>query len=260
MPTERVLQRIRAVQRAMVRGRATRVVEIPGGFVALNEVVPVSYEHNLAVLSEPLPDPAAALDAVEQTMGAAGLPHRRVVLQTAAPPPAYLGRLGEGWKRERDLLMAQTGNPDRPAAGRAVELTWPEVRGSYVESWRQTFPDDDPDVWRQLADRRDETARACTVRHFGVVVDGGIAARAELRLRAGAGQVEDVETLEEHRGRGYAREVVLAAAAAARAAAADLVWLLADTDDWPRELYARLGFVEVGGNTAFSLDVRQPAE
>jgi hypothetical protein len=39
---------------------------------------------------------------------------------------------------------------------------------------------------------------------------------------------------------------VLAAAAAARAARADLVWLAADADDWPQQLYAKLGFRPVG--------------
>jgi hypothetical protein len=36
--------------------------------------------------------------------------------------------------------------------------------------------------------------------------------------------------------------VVLAAARAARARGCDLVFLVADEADWPKELYARLGF------------------
>ena len=42
----------------------------------------------------------------------------------------------------------------------------------------------------------------------------------------------------------------------ARAAGCDLVFLEADADDWPKELYARLGFRAIGQIYAF---VRKPA-
>jgi len=68
----------------------------------------------------------------------------------------------------------------------------------------------------------------------------------DLLARAIAGEVEDVGTLPEHRGRGYATAVVLAAIAAARADGAEFVFLVADLDDWPKELYRKLGFDELG--------------
>ena len=71
-------------------------------------------------------------------------------------------------------------------------------------------------------------------------------------LYEGAAQVEDVNTLEAFRNRGAGRAVVLAAIAEARAAGADLVWLLADADDWPQHLYAKLGFERVGGAWQFT--------
>jgi predicted nuclease with TOPRIM domain len=40
--------------------------------------------------------------------------------------------------------------------------------------------------------------------------------------------------------------VVVAASRAARAANAELVIVTADADDWPRQLYARLGFEPLG--------------
>jgi ribosomal protein S18 acetylase RimI-like enzyme len=55
-----------------------------------------------------------------------------------------------------------------------------------------------------------------------------------------------VGTLHDHRGRGYAKAVVLAAIAAARKRGAEFVFLVADHDDWPKELYRRLGFDELG--------------
>ena len=84
-----------------------------------------------------------------------------------------------------------------------------------------------------LADFRAVAATRAGTRFFAVELDGVIAAYCELYLHAGAAQVEDVNTLEPWRNRGAGRAVVLGAAAAARAAGADLVWLVADADDWP---------------------------
>ena len=49
--------------------------------------------------------------------------------------------------------------------------------------------------------------------------------------------------------------MVLAAAEAARAEGAGLVFLLADEEDWPRDLYRRLGFDGVGSEWEY---VRTP--
>jgi len=63
--------------------------------------------------------------------------------------------------------------------------------------------------------------------------------------------VEDVATLEEHRGQGYASAVVMRAVREAQAAGADLIFLVADDEDWPKELYERLGFEIVGRSYKF---------
>ncbi len=60
-----------------------------------------------------------------------------------------------------------------------------------------------------------------------------------------------MDTLEEFRGRGVARNVVLRAVQEARAAA-DLVVIGADLDDRPLELYRRFGFDEIGRTWAFT--------
>jgi ribosomal protein S18 acetylase RimI-like enzyme len=55
-----------------------------------------------------------------------------------------------------------------------------------------------------------------------------------------------VLTLERFRNRGLARAVVSKALGEARASDHDLVFLIADRDDWPKELYGKLGFDVVG--------------
>jgi RimJ/RimL family protein N-acetyltransferase len=81
-------------------------------------------------------------------------------------------------------------------------------------------------------------------RHFAAIVDGEVAGWCELYFRDGVAQIEDVEVLEEFRGRGLGRAVVQHAVDTAWSQA-DIVFLEALADDWPRELYARLGFVAV---------------
>jgi predicted GNAT family acetyltransferase len=84
----------------------------------------------------------------------------------------------------------------------------------------------------------------------GVRAPGGeLAARADLYLHGGVAQIEDVWTAEEHRGRGHAR--ALLSALLAEAAGAELIFLVADAADWPKDFYARLGFAEVGRTHSF---------
>ena len=86
-------------------------------------------------------------------------------------------------------------------------------------------------------------------------MDGRPVSVCELYTRDNVAQIEDVGTLEAYRNLGLARAVVLHAVTAARAAGCDLVFLEADADDWPRELYGRLGFRPIGQIYAF---VRKP--
>ena len=83
-----------------------------------------------------------------------------------------------------------------------------------------------------------------------VVLDGEVVSFCDLRMMAVDGelmaQIEDVVTFDQHRGHGYARNIVVHAVRAAQAAGADRIWLEADADDWPREFYSRMGFVECG--------------
>jgi predicted GNAT family acetyltransferase len=65
-------------------------------------------------------------------------------------------------------------------------------------------------------------------------------------------QIEEVATLLAHRNRGLARAVVLASLESAVTAGAELVFLAADDLDWPKELYACLGFDPLGTVEAFT--------
>jgi ribosomal protein S18 acetylase RimI-like enzyme len=68
-----------------------------------------------------------------------------------------------------------------------------------------------------------------------------------LYVHQGAAEIDAVHTMTRFRNRGGARAVVTAAIEAAGSAGADLIWLLADANDWPKELYGKLGFDAIGG-------------
>jgi hypothetical protein len=78
-----------------------------------------------------------------------------------------------------------------------------------------------------------------------------VAGWCELRRRGGVAQIEDVEVLRELRGRGLGRAVAQHALDAGQQAG-DLVFLEALADDWPRELYAKLGFTIVGRRDVYT--------
>ena len=63
-----------------------------------------------------------------------------------------------------------------------------------------------------------------------------------LRSDRSVAQVENVYTAPEARGRGYARTLVTHVTRLAVDAGHDLIFITADDEDWPKELYARVGF------------------
>jgi ribosomal protein S18 acetylase RimI-like enzyme len=83
-------------------------------------------------------------------------------------------------------------------------------------------------------------------RYFAAFADGDVASYCELYTDGRTGQIEAVATLEAYRNRGLASAVVLRALEESRAAGDTLTFLLADEDDWPKELYRRLGFDQSG--------------
>lgn len=231
-----------AMRRTELRGTHERPCRF--GTVALTPALPLRHDSNF-VFADSLPPDARAADLAEETertLGAAGVAHRVVTV-----PDPGAGRLADGfrelgWQVTRNLVMAQRRPPDRAAdVARVVEVDEPTlrpVREALTRTWGSS----------ELAGQLAEAKRLIggTVRFFAVVDEGEIVACTDLYLSERDGQVEDVATLEQHRGRGHASAVVARAAEEARRAGADFVFLAADADDWPKELYRRLGFDPVG--------------
>ena len=151
-----------------------------------------------------------------------------------------------GWRVNRVVVMAQLRKPERKAdLGLVNEVEEPELRAARHQvvtgqPWAA------PEVMAQLFAGKELIGTRVQTRFFAVVLDGEVVSYTDLYQDGTEAQVEDVGTLHEHRQRGYATAVVLTATAAARQAGAEFVFLVADYEDWPKQLYGRLGFDELG--------------
>jgi ribosomal protein S18 acetylase RimI-like enzyme len=151
-----------------------------------------------------------------------------------------------GWKVHRGLVMAHRGAGQRTADTDLVRevdraLLRPANRRELAR-----YPWATPEVVEQLLDGKLAIARAVEARFLAVLVDGEVAGYADLYHDGHTAQIEDVAVLPEHRGRGYASALVLHALDRARRAGCDLTFLVADAQDWPQQLYRRLGFEDLG--------------
>jgi ribosomal protein S18 acetylase RimI-like enzyme len=227
----------------------SRVESFHFGTAILTHELPLRYDSNY-LLVETLPDDTSAAELVaeaERIQGAAGLEHRLLFFRDAALGERVAAELMSlGWRRDRHVIMAHRRQPqlavDTRIVSEVTEATLREARERHIRS----YPWGTPEVARQLLDAK---LRIPVDARFFAVIDGGtVASYGDLYMDGEIAQVEDVATMPEQRGRGYASAVVLRAVEEARAAGAELVFLVADADDWPKELYRRLGFDEIGAN------------
>jgi GNAT superfamily N-acetyltransferase len=191
------------------------------------------------------------VETAEPLFAERGLGHRRIdVPDEAAGRALRRGFQTLGWRSVDELVMASVRPP--PSVGHAVEeVSFDELREPMRDvELAEPPPDADPSFLPQLADQlasRDELIAAATrERRFAVREERAVVAWCRLYAGDGVGQVEQVITHPAHRNRGYARAVVSRAVAASRERGDELTFLLASADDWPQELYRRLGFETVG--------------
>jgi ribosomal protein S18 acetylase RimI-like enzyme len=152
----------------------------------------------------------------------------------------------QGWRVNRVVVMAQRREPEREADLSLVR----EVREEDLRAARTHLnagrPWGAPEVLEELFAGKRSIGQKVDARFFAVLVDDQVVSYTDLYQDGAEAQVEDVGTLDEHRGHGYATSVVLGAIAEARSNGAEFVFLVADKEDWPKELYRRLGFDELG--------------
>jgi GNAT superfamily N-acetyltransferase len=246
-----------------------RAVDFQRGFNErlVEEVVPAA--HGRALLTPSLPrvyyanafsvDLGADVSAdelvaeIEPIFSAAGLAHRKVSIddELGARLAPEFGRLG--WKTEELVVMPHRGPAPDIDTSVAKEVGWEELEPVWAEGIRASPEIRDEEEVRQLVAAQHRRRIAVDVRYFAARVDGSIASYCELFSRAGTGQIESVMTLEAYRGRGLAKAIVTRALEQSRAAGHNFTFLVAEAEDWPKELYRKLGFAAAGSIWDFLL-------
>ena len=239
------LERIRAFERDLQRRSTPRTEAFAWGTAYLDERFPLRWDSNVLWV-EGSPGDASAdaiADDADRILGGAGIDHRTVIVEDDAVADRLAPGLADrGFVRERIVTMVGRREPDRWSTELVEELD-AEAFIPVVEEANRQEPDvTSEEVVRQLAAHRRVIAEAFGARFFVARADGRPASWSELYVADGVAQIESVGTLEAFRGRGLARAVVLRALAEARSAGCELVFLEADDTDWPKELYAKLGF------------------
>ena len=222
----------------------------PYGVGILHHDLPRVWSRNYFLAEENLDTATAALLAAEaeRILGGAGLLHRKIeMFDEEAGARMEPGFRELGWNVECDVVMVAKRKPDREAdLSVAEEMTFEVLAPVWAEGMRADPALADEDVVRQLVDNKQVVMKATDTRFFAARSEGEVASYCELYSDGRTGQIEAVMTLEEYRNRGLARAAVSLALAESRKAGHDFTFLVANRDDWPKELYRKLGFDEVG--------------
>jgi len=234
----------------LIRDRcAERVVETRFGPALFNDTHSVVWNLNVLRAEQPGDAPAEEIAAEVQRVQS-HLGHRRVILPTGATELEE-GFRQLGWEGDHFLFMVYRGDPgEKPGTDHVEEVEYESLFPLRKEIIREWLPTDDETI-AQLISADLLMWRAANARSFAVVEDGAVVSSAELFSDGRTAQVEEVQTLPSHRGRGHAKAVVTRAVDEALATGHEFVFLVAAGDDWPKELYKRLGFEEVGSRFAF---------
>jgi ribosomal protein S18 acetylase RimI-like enzyme len=234
----------------LIRDRCVeRVLETRFGPALFNDTLSTIWSLNVLRAERP-GDATADEIAAEADRVQAELAHRRVIL----PPGAAVLEEGFrriGWKPDHFLFMVYRGGGEPADTARVEEIEPGRLRRLREEIMREWQPDADEKTVSEMDAADLLQVKAANSRIFGIVEDGEVVSSAQLFSDGGTAQVEDVATLPAYRGRGHAKALVTRAVEEAVAGNHEFIFLVAEGDDWPKKLYNRLGFEEVGSRFAF---------
>jgi GNAT superfamily N-acetyltransferase len=240
---------------------STRIEPWRWGKAVFNDDFPRVYDFNFLRI-EGVPDDFDFTELMDQAFRlhtAAGHKHRKVVVEDEGMGRSLQTRFGSGgWDAAELLVMIyrgagsagpqgkRGGQAPSPGAEAVREISLPELREVRAASFAAGPVGRDPESMRQLLDKDAVYVSAANGRFVGALVDGRPVCSADLYSDGATAQIESVLTLEPYRKRGLATAVVDTALAMALDEGHDLVFLIADAGDWPKDMYARMGFQPVG--------------
>ncbi len=224
------------------RSTSTRIEPSPFGIALFNDDFPSYWDGNALRVERPGDATAAQLTAEADRLFE-GFAHRTIVVPDESAGSRLAAALGGvGWEVDRLVYMALKREADRETDMAVEECTFDEVSPLLLETNLHSHGGMSQESAETNVAVRRLFVEVTGTRFFVVRVDGVPAGFCELSVHEGVAELDDVHTLERFRGRGIARGVVGHAVRQAREARADLVFLIADDADWPKDLYVKLGF------------------
>jgi GNAT superfamily N-acetyltransferase len=241
------LARALEFQRETTALGAEALIPIDEGWIVRSRSLPLVWNLNQVRVTRPIEfDEALAL--AERHL--VELPYRQLVVEHE-PSGARLERSFSeaGWEVERELTMVLERGPDHDVDTGLVIEPGEEETLALMERW--TREDEQlhltPEGLAQVVEHSRRTWRARGALRLGVLDESGALAAMTLLYSDGTiAQVEDVYTVPEQRGRGFARALVTHASTLGRDAGHELTFIIADDNGWPKQLYARIGFEPAG--------------
>lgn len=247
-----------AFQRRFEDRLAGRTEPVTCGTAIFRPDLPRVFDFNFVRVEQPDPPEAIALASeADRVQAAAGLLHRKIVLEHETGGEVLADDLRVlGWLPDRLVLMVCDRPPAAPVEAPAELVEPRELLPAQELNILKDPHERSPELVHQLLGAEVARAESFPTRGVAVRAEEGIASWCLLYLEDGVAEIDQVTTLPEHRGRGYANAVVRAAAAAAARSGAELVFLWADDRDWPKQWYERLGFEPLARRYAF---LRRPS-
>jgi ribosomal protein S18 acetylase RimI-like enzyme len=234
-------------QRVTLELVADRFEPIDQGWVVRSRPMPLVWSANHVRVSRPVTF-SEALALAERYL--ADLRYRQLMIEHEATGERLERTFAEqGWEVDREVVMALSAGPDQ---GADTEIVVDAEEDAVMGLMRRWVGEDEsieltPDGLDQVVEFTRRAARSRSARMLGVRGEHGTLAAIAMLLSGGTvAQLENVYTAPEERGRGYARALVTRAARLASEADHELVFIVADADDWPQHLYRRIGFEPVG--------------
>lgn len=198
---------------------------------------PDYWDYNvLRVEEEPRMGTADLVAAADAALADAA--HRKIDfedVEAAEPHRAEFAALG--WRTFRLVYMRHRVDPGPAPELEVVEVAYDEVNRLRRAWHEEDFPGQEPSGYHAQAR---EVARRHGARVFSVRRGGELAGFAQLEQIGGSAEITQVYVDAAHRGQGLGTAITHVAIGAA-GAVTDL-WIGADDEDRPKELYGRLGF------------------
>ncbi|MCI0632568.1 MAG: GNAT family N-acetyltransferase [Actinobacteria bacterium] len=249
------------LKRRLLERLSTRVVPFRWGTAYLDAEFPTRYYSNFLLADSDLDaaSPEDLIGAADEILGGAGYAHRRVVVR-GEPSAARLhsGFAMNGYEAAREVVLIHRRKPDRAGALEVEEVSFDGARALIERAYRED-PDLPPEVTAPFTQQHRKFELVIGARFFVAQVNGTQAGHCELFVDGADALVENVGTLERFRNKGVARSIVLRAIEAARKAGAIRTFIMADEEDWPKELYQRLGFAPLGVDVPFTKSSPAPS-